>query len=233
MATILRDGLAWITRPSWRGLYLSGDYLKDYARHTDLRVAADPQEAAGGLWETLGRLQLDFLRSEGLGHTHRLLDIGCGTLRAGRHFIRYLEAGNYTGTELSARAFEAARELVEREGLAGKKPRLVHVADGNFRFEALAAAPFDFLLAQSVFTHLMDTHIEQCFAHLHKVMHATSRFYFTFLPSHAPYRSTPKDFHYPFQFFDELAHRHQLSLIDLSARYAHPRQQKMVVATRS
>jgi hypothetical protein len=51
----------------------------------------------GGMWEEIGRLQFDFLLSKGLQSRHFLLDIGCGSLRGGIHFIGFLDAGRYDG----------------------------------------------------------------------------------------------------------------------------------------
>ena len=44
-------------------LYEERDFLTAYSAHTDLRVAADPQEAVGGMWEEIGALQVDFLKA--------------------------------------------------------------------------------------------------------------------------------------------------------------------------
>jgi hypothetical protein len=41
-------------------------------------------------WEYMGKLQLDYLVERGLKPEHNLLDVGCGPLRAGIHFIEYL-----------------------------------------------------------------------------------------------------------------------------------------------
>ncbi len=51
----------------------------------------------GGLWDALGQLQLEFLINSGLQPNHKLLDIGCGCLRGGVHYvIKYLK---YSGTD--------------------------------------------------------------------------------------------------------------------------------------
>ena len=44
----------------------------------------------GGLWDELGLLQFQFLLEMGLKPSDCLFDIGCGSLRGGRHFIKYL-----------------------------------------------------------------------------------------------------------------------------------------------
>ena len=45
------------------------------------------REAVGGLWEEMRRLQFDFLANQGLKPDHKLLDIGCGSMRGGVHFV--------------------------------------------------------------------------------------------------------------------------------------------------
>ena len=53
----------------------------------------------GGCFDTIGAHQLEIAIKFGLRQNHTLLDIGCGSLRAGRFFIMYLNVGNYCGIE--------------------------------------------------------------------------------------------------------------------------------------
>ena len=53
----------------------------------------------GGLWNEVGSLQFEFLLKSGLKKSYCLFDIGCGSLRGGVHFIRYLNKGNYVGID--------------------------------------------------------------------------------------------------------------------------------------
>src|ERR1700680_1744351 len=69
----------------------------------------------GGRWEELGRLQFEFMVSRGLRPEHVLLDIACGALRGGVHFIGYLDSGNYLGLE--------KEKTLIRRGLAKELPR--------------------------------------------------------------------------------------------------------------
>ncbi len=210
-------------------LYEGKDYLDAYAEHTDLRVEEDFRAAVGGNWERMGELQFDFLVKNGLEPRHRMLDIGCGTLRAGRHFIRYLDAGNYTGMDISAGAIEVARRLVLDEGLSEKRPRLLVSTHKNLRFEEFEAESFDTLLAQSVFTHLMPEHIEECIRHIGRIMRADAPFFFTFYAGPEFRQRGVKTFEYPFSFFESLAGSGGFELTDRSADYPHPTGQRMAV----
>src|SRR6516165_1422491 len=105
------------------------------------------REAVGGLWEDMGRLQLDFLTSQGLKPEHKLLDIGCGSMRGGVHFVSYLEKGNYSGVDRDRALLDAGRIELESHGLLWKAPLLAEITD--FGLVRLGAR-FDFLLAQSL-----------------------------------------------------------------------------------
>src|SRR3569833_897060 len=62
------------------------------------RVDYNSQLGGGrATWDSRGRFQLELMRSRGLLPTSTLLDIGCGPLRAGIPFIRYLDTGYYFG----------------------------------------------------------------------------------------------------------------------------------------
>jgi SAM-dependent methyltransferase len=208
-------------------LYRMHSYMEAYSRHTDLRVERDPRAAVGGRWEEIGRLQFEFLLRNGLEPRHKLLDIGCGTLRGGRHFIRHLDAGNYSGMDISPRAIEFGLQLVEEEGLAEKRPRLLVNRNKDLKLTEFKDEKFDFLLAQSVFTHLKAERIEECFQHVGRIMHQGSVFFFTFKLAPEAVQTERKTFRYPFGFFHSLAVRHNLAVKDRSADYNHPRGQQM------
>jgi SAM-dependent methyltransferase len=211
-------------------LYQEQPYLDAYAAHTDQRVEADPHAAIGGMWEEIGNLQFGYLVNHGLRSEHRLLDLGCGTLRGGRHFIRYLDAAHYSGIDISEKALAYARELVVEEGLSDKRPHLV-LNESKILDFAQFDDSFDVILAQSVFTHLPVEVIEHCFCHVGKIMHDESRFFFTFWESPVATRTGLKEFSYPVTFFEALAERHSF-VIRLGDDYLHPRGQRMAVLQR-
>ena len=73
------------------------------------------REAVGGLWEEMGRLQFDFVANQGLKPDHKLLDIGCGSMRGGVHFVSYLENSNYYGVDCNKALLDAGRNELETQ----------------------------------------------------------------------------------------------------------------------
>lgn len=102
-------------------------------------------------YDLIGALQVTLLFAAGLEETHRLCDVGCGSLRAGRMLIPYLRPGRYYGVE-------PERWLVE-EGLENELGRsIVEAKHPSFRFVTDFSVQgfgveFDYVVAQSVFSH--------------------------------------------------------------------------------
>lgn len=204
------------------------------------------REAVGGLWDEMGRLQFDFLANHGLKPDHKLLDIGCGSMRGGVHFVSYLKNGNYYGVDRDKALLDAGRNELETQGLLWKAPILEEISDFGF---GRLGAKFDFLLAQSVFTHLDLNNIMRCLVNVTKVMHPLGRLYATFFLNHAgptyldPIPHTTSDgsridshysqdpYHYDLGVLEWIA-----SQVGLKASYIgdwnHPRDQKMLLLTR-
>jgi hypothetical protein len=122
-----------------------------------------------------------------------LLDIACGALRGGLHFIPYLDAGNYLGIDKEALLIERGlRDELPAQVREAKRPELV-VSD-RFEFERFSKRP-DFALAQSLFTHLPPEWIELCLTRLRQVATPHCRLFATFFltPEHWENPGTPHD----------------------------------------
>lgn len=138
------------------------------------------REAVGGMWDDIGLLQFRFLVDHGLLPAMRFLDIGCGCLRGGIHFIAYLNAGNYFGIDINRSLLDAGydRELA-KAGLQEKLPRENLLADERFGFSRFGTE-FDMALSMSLFTHLPLNHIRVCLTRLAKCMKPRGRFFASF-----------------------------------------------------
>jgi len=132
----------------------------------------------GGLWDEIGKLQFDFLMEQGLQPHHYLLDIACGSLRAGIHFIPYLEASHYLGVEKEEALLQAGIDgELGADLYAEKRPQLVVSKD--FAFQNFSARPH-FALAHSLFTHVPVPLIGKCFSRLRSFIRDDGVFYATF-----------------------------------------------------
>lgn len=107
----------------------------------------------GHLWRQKREFQFDFLRRVGLEPRHRLLDLGCGTLRGGIPLIEYLEPGRYTGIEVRAEVLEQGRRELAEAGLESRRPDLRVCAD---LAQLSLEVRFDFVWAFSVLIHMDD-----------------------------------------------------------------------------
>ena len=78
--------------------------VNDYHRQLAAeQIGADEhRQFVGGLWDELGHWQLDLLRGPGqLTPEMTRLDLACGCLRGGVHFISYLQPGHYDAASTS------------------------------------------------------------------------------------------------------------------------------------
>lgn len=101
-------------------------------------------------YDLIGAAQFALLYALGLREHHRLLDIGCGSLRAGRMLITYLRPGGYTGVDPNRWLIdEAVERELGRDVLAVKRPAF----DASDDFSLGHLGRFDFVLAQGVGTN--------------------------------------------------------------------------------
>lgn len=134
------------------------------------------RDIVGGRWDETGRLQLAILKREGLMPHHRLLDIGCGSLRLGCKAVPYLNPGHYWGTDLSGALM---RQGYQAE--LGPKDRLPPgqlVEDADFSFDGIPDS-IDHAIAFAVFTHLPADRLGRALAHLRRRFPRLIRVLFT------------------------------------------------------
>jgi SAM-dependent methyltransferase len=112
---------------------------------------------------------LQFIIEEGLTSTDRFFDFGCGYGRVGIPVIRYLNSGNYVGTDISAERIRMAKEYVERENLQNKNSIFFNTPLNN-DLSQIAPSSFDFVWSFSVFSHMPFYDVEECLTQLKRIM---------------------------------------------------------------
>lgn len=219
-----------------------------YYRDEEIAQAASSEnyrESVGGMWEEMGDHQIAMLQDQGLRPEHRLLDIGCGCLRLGRKAAAYLDPGNYWGTDLVEPLIDAGyRNEIVPVGLQDRLPRSNLIQDPEFTFKGVPRA-FEFVIAQSVFTHLPLNLLRLCLARLADHLTAPTTFLFTVfepVPGTAPASSClqprggivthPHCDPYHYERVDiSHAARGLPWIIDVIGDWNHPRNQNLVRAT--
>jgi len=104
-----------------------------------------------------GRDVFEFLANAStLTPTDQVLEIGCGTLRVGLHFIRYLDAGRFHCLERDELSLMAAlRYELPAQGLLYKRPMIVRGEDMDFS-KFGDTVMYDLIYASAVFLHIPD-----------------------------------------------------------------------------
>jgi SAM-dependent methyltransferase len=186
--------------------YYRGVMKSDAARCAEGAVGSHTRES----WLKLGQLQFDYLLGHGLQPGDRMLEIGCGNLRAGRLFIDYLDPGHYYGIDISPDILMAAQRTLVEFGLQPKLPYLTLVSDLELDF--LPAAGFTVIHAHSVFSHSPIEVIAQCLAHVGRIMTPDAIFDFTFdRTDGTEHHVLREDFYYRPQTLIALAEQHGLN----------------------
>jgi len=155
------------------------DYLAGYQENEKKAARKRHRSYVGGMWEQMGAFQSDFLKQHGLRPQHTFLDVGCGSLRAGRVLVDYLSPGNYYGIDIDPGIIGAGydHELTE-EQRARLPVENLHATD---RFDcSFGQVRFDTAIAQSVFSHISLNLMRLCMYRVAQVMKPGGSFFVTF-----------------------------------------------------
>lgn len=120
-------------------------------------------------YDIIAANQFIALINNGLREYHTVLDIGCGTMRAGRLLINYLLPERYYGIEPEKEIYQMAfkKEIgLEMEVL--KKFLVCHVDDFNLNY--FGVVRYDYILAHSIFSHTSKKQLDKCIKEAKKVL---------------------------------------------------------------
>lgn len=182
-------------------------------------------------YDLMAAMAFNLLTVCGLREHHRVLDIGCGSLRMGRLLMPFLLPGRYTGVEPN-------RWLVEDgilnelgvDSLLAKQPSFVFAAELP---ETLQDGRFDYALAQSIFTHCATDQIRAWLAQIRQALSPKGALLATYFRGQDDYSGTgwiyPDCAFYRPGTIAALAADAGLELIELDWR--HPRKQRWVAMT--
>ena len=132
-------------------------------------------------YDLIAAMQFNLLTTHGLREHHYLLDIGCGSLRAGRLFIPYLRPGHYHGIEPERWLVEdGIRVELGEDAIRIKQPRFLHRDD--FRLTAFERS-FDYMVAHSIFTHATQDQVRTCLGEAAQALASDGILAATYIPA--------------------------------------------------
>jgi len=184
-----------------------GTWIGFYAAMLDGYAAKNIQKLPSEEYLQEGKYFVDWLVRHGLNPEHRLLDYGCGVLRAGRYLIPYLNRGNYVGIDISWNRIQKGHLVLSSAGIS-REDYEVHLAK-DCLLKELQDQRFDVIWANSVLTHMPERDIREFLLALKTHFNQGGTFFFTFSPSERlgltdPKQEKIKNFYYPTSYLKNL-----------------------------
>lgn len=180
-------------------------------------------------YDVIGALQFMVMVEQGLREHHKLLDIGCGSLRGGRLFIPYLLPGNYYGIEPYEHLVVAG--IQNELGSSIREVKHPHFYFGSDFNLSIFKVQFDFILAQSIFTHAAPQMIARCLSEVNKTLKPYGTFIATYFQGNTDYQGTTwaqqPDARYTAQWLKNMCSSHGLTIQQLP-NLGHPSGQTWV-----
>jgi SAM-dependent methyltransferase len=173
-------------------------------------------------YDLVGAMQFNLLTSFGLRDYHKLLDIGCGSLRSGKLMIPYLRKGNYYGIEPNQWLIDdGIKYELGKDIISLKSPSFNNSSEFEFQ---IFDKKFDFLIAQSIFSHASASQISNCLKEAKAVMKQEGLFLATFVLGKINYTGTdwvyPDCVNYRHDYILELVKNQKLDAIQLKWLHA-------------
>lgn len=184
-------------------------------------------------YDLVAAMTFSLLVALGCRQQHKVLDIGCGSLRVGRLLIPYLNKRGYAGIEPNE---WLVKEGIERE--IGEDQ--VRIKEPRFHFSDNAAAlikdqtEYDFVIAQSIFSHCGIDLLEAWLAQFAQLIADDGTSVVTYLDGPTDTDATgwvyPGCVTFTQRTMERLAREHSLEFVPLLWR--HPRQRWALLAKR-
>ncbi len=211
-------------------------YDKENRLGQDLAIGSHHYRAFVGppeKYDLVAANQVTLLFSLGLREFHYLLDIGCGSLRAGRLLIPYLLPEHYFGIEPERWLVEEGiQNEVGQDLLCIKRPTFSH--DSNFDCTQFGHR-FDFIIIQSIFSHASRAQIHRCLGEVTKCLRRSGIVAATFVKGDNDYQGEswvyPECVTYRLEEIQSLAATYGLLVEEI--HWPHPNGQTWVVMTTS
>jgi hypothetical protein len=149
-----------------------GEVVSDHVKQRRLHPTLG-ENLRGGAFGEFGQDAFNRILKFGLSPNDVCVDYGCGTLRVGIHFIRYLGRGHYWGLDIHQALLDEGARLIGAELMAEKQPRL-HVLSPPLVKQAGKANP-KLLFSIAVLIHVHLDELEEYFGNILTIIGCSGR----------------------------------------------------------
>jgi hypothetical protein len=119
-------------------------------------------------WWDAGRPSfMRYLKLAAFSPETKVVDYGCGSLRVGGHFIRYLERGNYFGLDVTTALIDTGKDLIGSEMVSEKTPQFGPIDAASLK-RATAFGP-DLVISTAVCYHVYPEEAPVYFGNLRRL----------------------------------------------------------------
>lgn len=145
-------------------------------------------------YKRVGEWQFDWIK-ENIKQNVRFLDLGCGSLRLGKHLIPWLGTDSYIGIDLNQEIIDIAleNEFDNPQILRLKLPQFI--VNENFDLSKIEK-PVDAVWAYALFIHLNDDNVKLALTNAKEKLSDDGVIYSTFLANHEGKKNPEHDYVY-------------------------------------
>ena len=170
------------------------------------------------LFARRGLQRWDNIVALGLKPHMRCVDYGCGSLRLGQHAMRYLDAGNYYGIDVTDSFIATGLGLVDPELLRSKAPHLATIS-GEVLRDIRAWEP-DFIFSNAVLQHVPPEELSLFFERLESMMAPHTKAFMLYITGEKVERFDSMSWSYPADYIRTAA-RSAAPSLKIGERSAH------------
>jgi len=175
-------------------------------------------------YDLISAMVFNLLTCLGLRQHHKVLDIGCGSLRCGRLLIPYLNKGNYFGVEPNKWLVDdGVKNEIGQDMVSIKQPSFSYA---NTLGDYVTKLDLDYVFAQSIFSHCGKDIIEGWFGEVSKHICEKGMFLITFWAGNRDFKHLgwvyPGCVRYKLESMEQMANSAGFSFTTLN--WYHPRQ---------
>lgn len=145
-----------------------------------------------------------------INKTSVVLDYGCGSLRVGQHFIKYLNKSNYIGLDISEHFYNLGKRRIDKVLLEEKKPYLDIISNKSINF--FKTKKINVIFSTGVLMHIPPNELTEYFDNIFSLGNAKTNCFITFLESDESFRINKLTFIYTSDYLAKIIKKYGCSL---------------------